>query len=577
MLRLGWANVNDRLSRRAVLRAAEICLSALLVSAAWQAPALAQSNVQGQWKTLPTQAPINPIHVSLMHNGKVLIVSGSGNLPSDTTYLAAVWDPATDTVTTQPVPFDMFCNGMVVLPDGRPFIMSGTLQYDPFQGDPRTAAYDPSTGNFVELQSMAHGRWYPTATTLSDGSIMVFSGLDENSATNTTVEIYKVGSGWSQPVGAAGRHPFIPACTYCRTETFSTPGLQRVRQSSIRRRIKWTTGVANTNYSGTRTYGTSVLLPLTPANNYDPRIIIMGGGNPATNTTEIIDLGASNPKWVYGPPMSQPRIEMDAVILPNGKVLAVNGSTNDEIASSASLNADLYDPIANTFSSAGANAYARLYHSGALLLPDATVLVLGGNPARGTYEPRMEIYSPAYLFNSNGTLATRPTITSVTPGVIGYGSSFQIQTPNAANISAAVLVRPGSPTHAFDMDQRLVGLSFTVGNGVLNATTPPNSSIAPPGYYMLFILNSAGVPSLASFVQLSLAPTDQPPTGMITSPSSNVSIGAGQAVNFSGTGSDPDGTVTGYSWAFPGGTRVPVRLRIRGISSIQRQARMWLR
>jgi hypothetical protein len=321
--------------------------------------------------------------------------------------------------------------------------MSGTLKYDPFQGDPRTAAYDPSTGNFVQLQSMAHGRWYPTATTLSDGSVMVFSGLDENSATNTTVEIYKVGSGWSQPIGAGWTPPLYPRMhllpngnVFYSGSTTSSAIFNPVTQN-------WTTGVANTNFSGTRTYGTSVLLPLTPANNYDPRIIIMGGGNPATNTTEIIDLGASNPKWVNGPPMSQPRIEMDAVILPNGKVLAVNGSANDEVG--ASLNADLYDPIANTFSSAGANAYARLYHSGALLLPDATVLVLGGNPARGTYEPRMEIYSPAYLFNSDGSLATRPTITNVTPGVIGYGGSFQIQTPNAANISSAVPGPSSSP------------------------------------------------------------------------------------------------------------------------------------
>ena len=447
-----------------------ICLIFGAVLAFVSPAALAQANVQGQWVTLNTQMPINPVHIALMHNGKVLVVSGSGNLPSDTTYLAAVWDPTTDTVTTQPVPFDMFCNGMVVLPDGRPFIMSGTLQYDPFQGDPRTAAYDPSTGNFVQLQSMAHGRWYPTATTLSDGSVMVFSGLDENSATNTTVEIYKVGSGWSQPIGAGWTPPLYPRMhllpngnVFYSGSTTSSAIFNPVTQN-------WTTGVANTNFSGTRTYGTSVLLPLTSANNYDPRIMIMGGGNPATNTTEIIDFGASNPKWVNGPPMSQPRIEMDAVILPNGKVLAVNGSPNDEVG--ASLNADLYDPIANTFSSAGANAYARLYHSGALLLPDATVLVLGGNPARGTYEPRMEIYSPAYLFNSDGSLATRPTITNVTPGVIGYGGSFQIQTPNAANISSAVLVRPGSPTHAFDMDQRLVGLSFTVGNGVLNATAP---------------------------------------------------------------------------------------------------------
>ena len=180
-------------------------------------------------------------------------------------------------------------------------------------------------------------------------------------------------------------------------------------------------------------------------------------------------------------------------------------------------------------------------------------MVVGGNPQQGTYNSFVEIYSPAYLFNSDGTLATRPSITSVTPGVIGYGAAFQVQTPDAATISKAVLVRAGSVTHAFDMDQRLVGLNFTAGNGQLNLTSPPNSSIAPPGYYLLFLLNSAGVPSKATFVQLSLQPTDQPPNGVITSPSSNVSIGAGQAVYFSGTGTDPDGTITSYSWVFPGG------------------------
>ncbi len=526
----------------------------LLVTLGFQSSAEAQANVQGQWNTLSTQMPINPVHVALMHTGKVLIVSGSGNLPSDTSYMAAVWDPATDTVTTQPLQWDMFCNGMIVLPDGRPFVMGGTLQYDPFLGQPLTSAFDPATGNFVDLQSMANGRWYPTATVLSDGSVMVFSGFNESSTTNQTVEIYKVSSGWSQPYEAPFTPPLYPRMHLLPNGTVFNSGPQTSSAIFNPATQTWTVGVANTNYSGTRTYGTSVLLPLTPANNYDPRVIIMGGGNPATATTEIIDMGASSPAWVYGPSMSEARIEMDAVMLPNGKVLAVNGSVNDEDSTTASLNADLYDPASNTFSSAGANAYARLYHSGALLLPDATVLVLGGNPERGTYEPHMEIYSPAYLFTSGGGLATRPTITSVTPGVLGYGSSFQIQTPNAASISSAVLVRAGSPTHAFDMDQRLVGLNFTVGSGVLNATAPPNGSIAPPGYYLLFILNSAGVPSIAQFVQLSLTPTDQPPTGTITSPSNNVAINPGQSVSFAGTGTSSSNSIASYSWVFPGGS-----------------------
>ncbi|HYR87966.1 MAG TPA: galactose oxidase-like domain-containing protein, partial [Terriglobia bacterium] len=185
-----------------------------------------------------------------------------------------------------------------------------------------------------------------------------------------------------------------------------------------------------------------------------------------------------------------------------------------------------------------------------LLLPDATVMLVGGNPTRGSYEGHIEIYSPAYLFNGDGSSAARPTISSVSSTAFGYGAAFQVQTPEAANITSVVLVRPGAPTHAFDMDQRLVGLSYTSGAGVLNVTAPPNSNIAPPGYYMLFILNSAGVPSLARFVRLS---ANQPPTATITSPTGNVTVNPGQSVLFSGTGSDPDGSISSYSWTFPGG------------------------
>ena len=116
--------------------------------------------------------------------------------------------------------------------------------------------------------------------------------------------------------------------------------------------------------------------------------------------------------------MSQPRIQMSATILPNGRVLAVGGSTNNEDAATASLNADLYNPATNTFSPASANLFARLYHSASLLLPDATVLLVGGNPQRGNYEHRFENYSPAYLFNGDGTAAVRPVITGVPPGTV---------------------------------------------------------------------------------------------------------------------------------------------------------------
>src|SRR4029453_4094267 len=121
------------------------------------------------------------------------------------------------------------------------------------------------------------------------------------------------------------------------------------------------------------------------------------------------------------------------------------------------------------------------------------------------------------------------------------------------DIATVVLVLPGTPTNAFDMEQRLVGLSFTAGSGLLNVTSPPNGNIAPPGYYMLFVLNSAGVPSVARFVRLVPAPPNQAPVAPITAPAGNVPVNPGQSVSFSGDGTDSDGSISAYSWTFPGG------------------------
>src|SRR5216683_7163794 len=130
----------------------------------------------------------------------------------------------------------------------------------------------------------------------------------------------------------------------------------------------------------------------------------------------------------------------------------------------------------------------------------------------------------------------RPPRSTLFPYTTLFRSLFQVYTSAAADIASVVLVRPGAQTHAFDMEQRLVGLSFTVGSGVLNVQAPPNGNIAPPGYYMLFALTSAGVPSVASFVHLTSAAPNQAPTATITSPASDVTVSAGQSVLFAGTG-----------------------------------------
>ncbi|HWZ45765.1 MAG TPA: galactose oxidase-like domain-containing protein, partial [Candidatus Saccharimonadales bacterium] len=494
----------------------------LAILASLPSMAVGQAAAQGQWTTLPFLMPINPVHMALMNNGKVLIVSGSGNVPTNTSFAAAVWDPQSGALTTQPVAWDMFCNGMAILPDGRPMVVGGTVQYDPFLGAVTTAAFDPVTGTFTNQANMAHGRWYPTVISLGDGSLMTFSGLSNTGATNTSVEIFKVGAGWGPEFAAPWTPPLYPRLHLLPNGSVFYSG--STTSSSLFDPVShtWTLNVAQTNYGIERTYGTSVLLPLTPANGYKPTVMIMGGGNPATPTTELIDLSASVPRWVFGPPMSQARIEMNATLLPSGKAVALGGSVNDENGSTASFNTDIYDPGTNTFIMGAPNVFPRLYHSNALLLPNATILVTGSNPARGTYEQHSEIYSPGYLFNLDGTLATRPSINGVTPGALVYGGAFQVNTPDAAGISSVVLMRPGAPTHSFDMEQRLVGLSFTAGSGILNVTAPPNGQIAPPGYYMLFILNGAGVPSVAQFVRLS-----SPDFSLSVNPSSQLVLPSG--------------------------------------------------
>ena len=164
----------------------------------------------GMWNTLSYTMPINPIHCSVMHTGKVLVVAGSENDPDEQEYRAAVWDPGTGTIVVQDLLWDVFCNGMAALPDGRWVIVGGNEQYDPFYGEPRATVFDPATEKFNQVESMAHGRWYATVTQLTDGSLMAFSGLDETGGFNKSVEIYAPATGWSQEYIAPWTPPLYP-------------------------------------------------------------------------------------------------------------------------------------------------------------------------------------------------------------------------------------------------------------------------------------------------------------------------------------------------------------------------------
>lgn len=511
-----------------------------------QPPHTSAGHPTGMWTTLPGTMPINPVHAALLHTGKILVISGSGNCPPTLSGCApgpqypqgaALLDLSSNKITTMPISWDMFCNGMSIMQDGRVLINGGTKGYGslevvgvqaevPFTGLPNASMFDPGTESFVDVTPTAHGRWYPTMTELNDGRMMTTSGLNDSDGNyNNTSEIWD-GTNWSAEIPGNPHIQDFPSFgfpLYPRMHLLPTGHVFYSAPSSATLDFNptnqtWTlvawTIYPGSNPNGERTYGTSVLLPLTPQNNYSPKVMIMGGDNPATDTTELIDLSPAGfqtsascpsvaPCWVQGPTMAQARVEMEATILPNGKVLVDGGSALDEDTTTASLKAEIYDPATNSFSSAGSNAFPRLYHNVQLLLPDGTVAITGGNPAQGVFENHIEIYQPSYLFNADGSLATRPTIGANAPSSISYSASFSVPTPDGANISSVVLMKAGSVTHSFDMDQRYVGLTFAVDSGSLTVTGPPNSNIAPPGYYMLFLVNKAGTPSLASWVQVS--------------------------------------------------------------------------
>jgi hypothetical protein len=560
----------------AAIRCSLMFLVSAVVAAITHFSALAQTcptnvpHITGTWTVLPYQIPINPISANLLPNGKVLIVAGSefdarNNSRGAESYRAAVWDPSgtnESSISVQNLTYDVFCSGTAALFDGRSLIVGGTSDYS-FTGENRASIFNPATSQYVQSQNMVDGRWYGTATALADGRIMAMSGLTQNGGVSRTIEIYdlqRAGAGWNPPTSV----PFAPAL-YPRLALL--PG-GRVfftgHGSGMSNTYAWIfdpatggwTRSATTNVD--RSYGSSVLLPLLPP-SYVPRVMNFGGGSPATSSTDIIDLSAATPSYTAGPNMSTGRIQMNTVILPNGKVLAEGGSVNPEAPDTPGKTADLYDPVSNTMGPAGTAAYSRLYHSTALLSPDATVSSTGSNPGnRGRYQPAIEIYTPSYLYDSNDHLITanRPQITALSfSGPIHYGMPFSVSYTSTSPISSAVLIRPGSATHASNMEQRLIGLCgdttpCTASNNTLSLSTPPDGSIAPPGYYMLFLLDSDGVPSKAWFIQLTPnSYSHVPPTGAITAPSGDMTITAGSAINFRTSRS-----ASRYSWVFPGGT-----------------------
>jgi hypothetical protein len=200
------------------------------------------------------------------------------------------------------------------------------------------------------------------------------------------------------------------------------------------------------------------------------------------------------------------RRQMNATILADGKVLVTNGTSgagfND--VSRAVHEAELWNPATESWTTMAKEVVGRTYHSAAMLLPDGRVLSSGSGEGGGvSFESSQltaQLFSPPYLFNPDGTPAQRPAITSA-PSKIGYGGTFSVGSPNAGAVGRGTLIRLSSVTHAFNQSQLIVPLTFTATGGTtLRAAGPANANLAPPGPYLLFLLNQQGVPSVGRIV-----------------------------------------------------------------------------
>lgn len=472
-------------------------------------PATARVNIadeeRGLWSPVIT-LPIVPIHMSLMPNGRIIMWDRHNdpqhNMPNwdgD----PRLWDLTTNTITPAALlDYDLFCSGHSFLPDGRLFVTGGHIGDN--IGEDKARIYDPISDTWGMVPDMNAGRWYPSNVTLANGDVVVMAGTITPTVVNTLTQVWQSSSNsWRTliaPPGDLSDYPGTYPWNFLAPDSrVFVAGPQRIAHYlDVSGSGTWTKVASNT--LPYRDYGSAVAFG-------NGKIMIVGGTPGDSNnvalepsaSVEIIDLNVDKPSWQPAQSMSTGRRQHNATTLPDGKILVTGGSSLpgfDNVAG-AVLHPEMYDPATNIWSPMSPHTRYRGYHSNAMLLLDGRVLITGGghpDPKGGSEEKNAEIYSPPYLFKG-----PRPVIQYV-PSQITYDRPFLIATSGV--ISKVTLIRLPSVTHSFNQNQIFRELTFTQTRCGLETRLPANSNVVPPGHYMLFIVNSNGVPSVAKIVQV---------------------------------------------------------------------------
>jgi PKD repeat protein len=481
----------------------------------------------GQWSSV-FNTNHEAVHAAMLPTGKVIFWSSYGDSLNP-----QIWDPVSGTITPTPLPgYQLFCSGHSLQGDGQLLVTGGNL--GDLAGVSYASIYDPVSNTWTRVPDMNAGRWYPTNTTLSNGDVLVVSGNTTAVELNTLPQVWqKAEHSWRDLTAAQIALPLYPRMFLAPNgKVFYATSESPSRYLDTSGTGNWTP-VANLNFNG-RDYDTAVM--------YAPgKILVAGGADPPTATAEVIDLNAASPAWRYVQSMSTARRQLNGTILADGKVLITGGSSGSgfDNASAPVFATEMWDPAREQFTPMASITTYRGYHSTAVLLPDGRVLSAGGDVSGAT----AEIFSPPYLFQG-----PRPTFSSG-PTTLTYSETFSVNTPDAASIAQVNLIRLSSVTHSFNEDQRINRLSFAISGGSLQIQAPNSPNLAPPGPYMLFMVNSKGVPSVAQILQLNV---DLPPTAATTATPTSGPVPL--KVSFSGSASaDPDGSVASYVWDFGDG------------------------
>ncbi|PYJ30926.1 MAG: hypothetical protein DME90_01150 [Verrucomicrobia bacterium] len=473
-------------------------------------------SVYGSWQTLPYIIPrqgggsVSIVHAALLHTGKVLFLD-DGPTP--------LWDP-TDEVNPQfefPVnnpDYSLTCSGHSFLSNGQLLVVGGG-GFGPRAGANKGFKFDPVAKTWTKtVGDMSKVRWYPTAVTTGDNRVFVVGGVNENFTLLNDIEVYDEASDSFSAVSGAtlgfpnlypGLH-LLPngILFYTRTGWGHAAGGSpaSIDSSSYFSFSGPTVGAWNSIAASTinRCKGMSVMI----YRNTCPhtRVLVVGGcdslGAGINSAGEIIDVSFLSPTsaWALTAPLPDTNLrrQCSAVLLPDGTVFVGGGVTTPNAPCM------LFDPVTNTWSPMAELPSVRMYHSVMILLPNGKVMMSGW--ANDAPSGTIDLYSPPYLFKG-----ARPTISNAPP-TVGFGQQFTIGTPDATSIVKVTMVKPMAVTHQTESNQRVIELFFLhdhVHPNNLIATAPDGGSphaFAPKGYYMLFILNKDGVPSMARWIRL---------------------------------------------------------------------------